>query len=149
MADLSVSLARLRAGISLASPGQCLHYLSDAEYRLGDWDNALIHSELAVSLAHDTDRIWDLAFVHGFAAVVPAARGDWQLASGHVEASLATARAIGTGTGVTSAARPAPSWRGPAVTGPECWLLPHRRGHWAGTRSPVSPPTGAPWSSRP
>jgi DNA-binding CsgD family transcriptional regulator/tetratricopeptide (TPR) repeat protein len=105
VADLSVSLARLRAGISLASPGQCLHYLSDAEYRLGDWDNALIHSELAVSLAHDTDRIWDLAFVHGFAAVIPAARGDWQLAASHVEASLATARAIGTGTGVTTAAR--------------------------------------------
>jgi DNA-binding CsgD family transcriptional regulator len=130
--DLSVSLARLRAGISLASPGQCLHYLSDAEYRLGDWDNALIHSELAVSLAHDTDRIWDLAFVHGFAAVVPAARGDWQLASGHVEASLATARAIGTGTGVTAAAR----------AGAE---LARARGDWTGVLAATAPARALGW----
>ena len=105
VADLSVSLARLRDGISLASPSQCLSYLSDAEYRLGDWDDALIHSELAVSLARDTDRIWDYAFVHGFAAIVPAARGDWELASSHVKAALAAARAMGTGAGVTTAAR--------------------------------------------
>jgi DNA-binding CsgD family transcriptional regulator len=132
VADLSVSLARLRAGISLASPGQCLHYLSDAEYRLGDWDNAVLHSELAVSLAHDTDRIWDLAFVHGFAAVVPAARGDWQLASGHVEASLATARAIGTGTGVTTAAR----------AGAE---LARARGDWPGVLSATAPARAQGW----
>ena len=135
VADLSVSLARLRAGISLASPGQCLVYLSDAEYRLGDWDNALIHSELAVSLSHDTDQIWDRAFVHGFAALVPAARGDWQLASGHVEASLATARAIGTGTGVTTAARAGAELARPAATCPECCRPPRPRGSWAGTRS--------------
>ena len=135
-ADLSVSLARLRAGISLASPGQCLHYLSDAEYRLGDWDSAVLHSELAVSLAYDTDRIWDLAFVHGFAAVVPAARGDWELASGHVEASLATARAIGTGTGVTTAAR----------AGAE---LARARGDWPGVLSATAPARALGWPEIP
>ncbi len=103
--DLSAALARLRAGVSLQSPGQCLAYLTDAEYRLGDWDDAFIHSALAVSLAHDADRTWDFAFVHGYAALVPAARGDWQLAGAHVEASLAAVRAFGTGTGVTTAAR--------------------------------------------
>jgi hypothetical protein len=103
--DLSTGLARLRAGVSVQSPGQCLAYLTDAEYRLGDWDDALIHSALAVSLAHDADRTWDFAFVHGYAALVPAARGDWQLAGAHVEASLSAVRAFGTGTGVTTAAR--------------------------------------------
>ena len=104
LGDLSVGMTRLRAGVSSHDPGHCLVYLSDAEYRLGAWDDALIHSALAVSLAHDADRTWDLAFVHGYAALVPAARGDWQLADAHVEASQAAARAFGTGTGVTTAA---------------------------------------------
>jgi DNA-binding CsgD family transcriptional regulator/tetratricopeptide (TPR) repeat protein len=104
MADLPVGLARLRAGVSLRDPGHCLVYLSDAEYRAGAWDDALMHSALAVSLAHDADRTWDFAFVHGYAALVPAARGDWLLAGAHVEASWAAARGFGTGTGVTTAA---------------------------------------------
>jgi ATP/maltotriose-dependent transcriptional regulator MalT len=104
VADLSVSLARQRAGVSSRDPGHCAIYLSDAEYRLGAWDDALMHSALAVSLAHDCDRTWAFAFVHGYAALVPAARGDWKLATAHVEASRAAARAFGTGTGVTTAA---------------------------------------------
>ena len=104
MADLSAGVARLRAGVSSAYATQRLIYLSDAEYRLGAWDDALMHSALAVSLARDADRTVELAFVHGYAARVPAARGDWQLAGAHVEASRAAARAFGTGTGVTIAA---------------------------------------------
>jgi len=104
MTDLSVGVARLRAGVRSTYSSQRLVYLSDAEYRLGAWDDALMHSALAVSLAHDADRTLDLAFVHGYAALVPAARGDWQLAGAHVEASRAAARDFGTGTGVTTAA---------------------------------------------
>jgi DNA-binding CsgD family transcriptional regulator len=98
MADLSEGAARQRAGVSSHDPGMALVYLSDAEYRLGAWDDALMHSALAVSLAHDADRTWDFALVHGFAARVPAARGDWQLAGAHVEASRAAGRAFGIGT---------------------------------------------------
>ena len=102
MADLSVGLARLRAGVSLRYPGQCLTFLSAAEYCLGAWDDALIHSELAVSLAQDNDRTWALAFAHAHAAIVPAARGDWPLAAAHAEASRAAAS--GSGVAVTHAA---------------------------------------------
>ena len=102
MTDLSVSLARLRAGVSLRYPGQCLTFLSATEYGLGAWDDALTHSELAVSLAHDNDRAWALAFAHAYAAIVPAARGDWQVAAAHVEASRAAAS--GAGMAVTHAA---------------------------------------------
>jgi DNA-binding CsgD family transcriptional regulator/tetratricopeptide (TPR) repeat protein len=102
VADLSVSLARLRAGVSLRYPGQCLTFLADAEYRIGAWDDALTHSELAVSLAQDNIRTWALAFAHAHAAIVPAARGDWQLAAAHVEASRAAAS--GAGMAVTNAA---------------------------------------------
>ena len=104
MADLSVGVARQRAGVISHDPDMGLLYLSDAEYRLGAWDDALMHSALVVSLSHDSDRTWDYAFVHGYAALVPAARGDWQLAGAHVEASRAAARAFGTGSGVTTAA---------------------------------------------
>ena len=102
MTDLSVSLARLRAGVNLRYPGQCLTFLADAEYRLGAWDDALTHSELAVSLAQGNDRTWALAFAHAYAAIVPADRGDWQLAAAHVEASRAAAP--GAGIAVTHAA---------------------------------------------
>jgi DNA-binding CsgD family transcriptional regulator/tetratricopeptide (TPR) repeat protein len=102
MTDLSVSLARLRAGVNLHFPGQCLTFLAEAEYRLGDWDDALIHSGLAVSLAQGNDRTWALAFAHAHAAIVPADRGDWQLAAAHVEASRAAAP--GAGIAVTHAA---------------------------------------------
>jgi DNA-binding CsgD family transcriptional regulator/tetratricopeptide (TPR) repeat protein len=100
--DLSVSLARLRAGANLRFPGQCLVFLADAEYRLGAWDDALTHSELAVSLAHENDRTWALAFAHAYAAIVPAGRGDWQLAAAHVDA--ARAAASGADMAVTTAA---------------------------------------------
>ncbi len=102
MTDLSVGLARLRAGLNLRYPGQCLTFLADAEYRLGAWDDAHTHSELAVSLAQGNDRTWALAFAHACAAIVPADRGDWQLAAAHVAA--ARAAASGAGIAVTHAA---------------------------------------------
>jgi DNA-binding CsgD family transcriptional regulator len=102
VADLSAAAGRLRAGLRLRYASQCLGYLAEAEYRLGDWDDAVIHSELAVSLATDAGRTWDLSFVHGFAALVPAARGDWEVAAGHVEEAGAAARAFGAGMAVTA-----------------------------------------------
>ena len=103
VADLLVGVARLRAGVNVRYAGQCLFYLTAAEYRLGRWDDATIHGELAVSLAHDADRTGEFAFSHGYAALVPAARGDWQLAGAHVEAAQAAARTA-TATGKSAAA---------------------------------------------
>ena len=79
VADLSTAAARLRAGVPLRYACRCLGYLAGAEYRLGCWDDAVVHAELAVSLAHDADRVWDLGLVHGVAALVPApaATGSW------------------------------------------------------------------------
>ena len=129
-----MSLARLRAGVSLRYPGQCLTFLADAEYRTGAWDDALTHSELAVSLAQDSDRTWALAFAHSHAAIVPADRGDWQLAAAHVEASRAAAS--GAGIAVTNAA-----WAGAELALArgdlqECYQPRQPCGHLAGMRSP-------------
>jgi DNA-binding CsgD family transcriptional regulator len=95
IADLSAAAARLRAGVPLRSPSLCLSHLALAEYRVGSWDDAVVHAELAVSLARDADRAWEFSWVHHVAAVVPALRGDWEAASVHVE--LATEAARGSG----------------------------------------------------
>ena len=57
IADLSAAVARLRAGVPLRSASHCLSYLAGAEWRLGSWDDAVVHAELAVSLAEDADRV--------------------------------------------------------------------------------------------
>jgi DNA-binding CsgD family transcriptional regulator/tetratricopeptide (TPR) repeat protein len=95
IADLSAAAARLRAGIPLRSPSLCLAHLALAEWRVGSWDDAVVHAELAVSLARDADRAWEFAVVHYVAAVVPALRGEWQAADAHVEMALEAARFTG------------------------------------------------------
>jgi len=95
IADLTTAAARLRAGVPLRYASRCLSYLASAEYRLGSWDDAVVHAELAVSLAHDADRVWDFGLVHSVAAVVPALRGDWDVASAHVRMATQAAQAVG------------------------------------------------------
>lgn len=102
VADLSVAAGRIGDGVPLRYASQCLGYLAEAEYRLGAWDDAVLHGELAVSLATDAGRTWDFSFVHGFATLVPAARGDWDVAADHVEAAGSAARAFGAGLAVTA-----------------------------------------------
>jgi DNA-binding CsgD family transcriptional regulator len=93
--DLATAANRIRAGLQVRFPGQPLAYLAEAEFRRGRWDDSQDHAELAVSLAHDADRHYDLAFVHSAAARVPACRGDWAVAASHVEAAEDAARTLG------------------------------------------------------
>ena len=104
VADLTAAAARLRAGVPLRDAGPCLGYLAGAEYRLGSWDDAVVHAELAVSLAHDADRVRDLGLGHSIAALVPAARGDWELADAHVRLATEAAQAIGVPVAIIGAA---------------------------------------------
>jgi DNA-binding CsgD family transcriptional regulator len=103
LADLSTAAARLRAGVPLRAT-MCLCYLAGAEYRLGSWDDAVLHAELAVSLVQDADRVWDLSLVHSVAAVVPALRGDWEVASAHVRMATEAGQASGDPGAITAAA---------------------------------------------
>jgi DNA-binding CsgD family transcriptional regulator len=104
IADLSTAATRLRAGVPLRSAGQCLSYLAGAEYLLGSWDDAVVHAELAVSLAHAADRVWEFGFVHLIAAIVPAQRGDWETASGHAQVATEVGQALGTPRTIAAAA---------------------------------------------
>jgi DNA-binding SARP family transcriptional activator/DNA-binding CsgD family transcriptional regulator/tetratricopeptide (TPR) repeat protein len=95
IADLSTAAARLRGGQPLTTASICLAQLASAEFRIGSWDDAMGHAELAVSLAYDAGRVLDLANAHSIAAVVPAVRGDWAAASAHVQLATQAAQAVG------------------------------------------------------
>ena len=93
--DLGQAANRVRAGLQVRFPSRALGFLAEAEFRRGRWDDCQDHAELAVALARDADRSYDLPIVHAAAAKVPACRGDWALAVGHVEAAEETGRAFG------------------------------------------------------
>ncbi len=93
--DLGVAVKRIKAGLQVRFPGQPLAFLAEAEFRRGRWDDCQDHAELAVSLARDADLYYDLPIVHSAAARVPACRGDWAVAAGHVQAAEDAARAFG------------------------------------------------------
>jgi DNA-binding NarL/FixJ family response regulator len=71
-------------------------YLAETEYRLGEWDDAVVHGDLAVSLVDDTDQLWLRVFAHSVAALVWAARGGWSVAEEHVNTARATASRLGS-----------------------------------------------------
>jgi DNA-binding NarL/FixJ family response regulator/tetratricopeptide (TPR) repeat protein len=93
--DLEQAVNRVRAGLQVRFPGPPLGFLAEAEFRRGRWDDCQDHAELAVTLARDADRSYDLPIVHAAAAKVPACRGDWTVAAGHVEAAEEAGRAFG------------------------------------------------------
>ena len=95
MGDLTEVVSRITAGLQVRFPGQPLAYLAEAEFRSGRWDDSQGHAELAVSLARDSDRDYDLTFVHSAAAKVPACRGDWAGATDHVDAAEQAALTFG------------------------------------------------------
>jgi DNA-binding CsgD family transcriptional regulator/tetratricopeptide (TPR) repeat protein len=109
LADLGVAAARLRAGVPLTYPGPCLAHLSDAHFRRGDWDAAVTHAQLAISLAEDGDRPLDLARAHARAAQVLAFRGHWPAAQAHVSAAQAAAGRLPLVLAVAAAATAAAS----------------------------------------
>ncbi len=115
IADLSTAAARLRAGVPLRTASVCLSYLATAEHSLGSWDDAVVHGELAVSLAQDAGRVWEFGLVHSVAAIVRAARGDWELASAHVRTAADAAQALGDWGRSALPPSPGSSWPWPGA----------------------------------
>ena len=91
--DLSAVIAWSRAGSPLRSLPNAYGALAQTEYQLGRWEEGLTHADLAVSLGEDTDRAWDLPFVHAVAAQLHAGRGDWAAATQRVESARRAAQA--------------------------------------------------------
>jgi DNA-binding CsgD family transcriptional regulator len=78
--------------------------LADAEYRLGDWDQSLIHGRDAVAAAEDADQRWLTAVVHAVASFVLVGRGAWEGAEAHAQAALGAAGAAGDAASTAYAA---------------------------------------------
>lgn len=89
--DLSSVIGWARAGSVPRSLPNAYGSLAEAEYRIGRWDEAQAHADVAVSLARDSDQVWELPFVHAVAAAVHAGRGDTALADQHVAAAASAA----------------------------------------------------------
>ena len=87
VADLSEAVSRDYGGrsVRLRLPGLCV--LCDAQYRLGQWDEAIVSGELAVSLATDTDQWIPLQQAHAVVSYIHAGRGSFELAERHLDAA--------------------------------------------------------------
>jgi DNA-binding CsgD family transcriptional regulator len=95
-ADLSaVAASPLLPGMPLVALG----WLAEAEFRLGAWDDSVVHANLAVSLVDDTDQVWLGPFVHTMAVWALAARGDWERAQAHVRSAGEGAAVLGDPAG--------------------------------------------------
>src|SRR3954447_330343 len=54
--------------------------LSRADYLAGEWDEAVLHAERAVAINDESEYGFTQAMVFSIAALVPAARGEWDVA---------------------------------------------------------------------
>jgi DNA-binding CsgD family transcriptional regulator len=54
--------------------------LSRADYLAGDWDQAVVHAERAVAVNDESEFGFTQSMVVSIAALVPAARGEWEVA---------------------------------------------------------------------
>jgi len=104
--DLVGAVADLRAAVRPDGIGRSsrqlvlgLSSLSDAHYRLGEWDDAVVQGELAVSLARDSDHIFTLQQAHAIVSWAHAGRGDFGLAQAHVDAAAGIVELIPTWSG--------------------------------------------------
>ena len=57
---------------------QAVGFMGEAAFRMGLFDQAIEHTELAVSLATEAERAWELPMLHGLAALPRAARGGFR-----------------------------------------------------------------------
>lgn len=103
--DLTVAASRVSGGLRVRFPALALGFLADAEFRLGRWDDATGHADLAVALACDADRDCDLAFVHSMAVPVAACRGEWAAAAAHLQAAEQAARTFAGFNPIVASAR--------------------------------------------
>jgi ATP/maltotriose-dependent transcriptional regulator MalT len=85
-ADLEQVLPSMNRGLR---PHQltALGGLAEVEYRTGNWDRSSTLAHQLVGLVEDTGQTWLLALAHAECVLVLAARGQWELAERHVQAS--------------------------------------------------------------
>ncbi len=63
-------------------------YLARTEWTAGDWDDAMVHADRALAINLESDFGFQHSAITGIAVLVPAARGDWDVADAHVRAMI-------------------------------------------------------------
>lgn len=79
----SAAVGASALGVS-ATASFCLAYLARAEYFAGAWDDAVVHADRAVAVSTEADLDFVSAMASAVAALVPAARGDYDDAEAHL-----------------------------------------------------------------
>ena len=102
--DLAPVAERLRRRGPAHQAIEALTILATAEYRLGEWDDASVHGQLAASLSEDADQTWLLAGAHAAACAPLAGRGDWEAATAHADAARRASELVGAEFGIAQAA---------------------------------------------
>ncbi len=107
---IAAAIADMRVAIRLARQGAAAAQLPRAHLQLaqlllnaGDWDDAMIHADLALSLVSDQQRIWMEAQAHAALGRLFADRGQWALATEHVVVANTAAASLGTAEAVFTA----------------------------------------------
>ena len=102
--------ADLRAAIRVAPRDSAPAQLSRAHLHLaqlllssGEWDDALVHARLALSLTSDEQLMWIEAQAHAALATMAACRGQWATAASEVSAAHTAAAVLGTSEAVFTA----------------------------------------------
>ena len=97
------AVADLRAAARVAPQNSASAQLSRAHLHLaqlllssGEWDDALVHARLALSLTSDEQLMWIEAQAHAALATVAASRGQWATAAREVSAAHTAAAVLGT-----------------------------------------------------
>jgi DNA-binding CsgD family transcriptional regulator len=91
--DLRWALRLARQGPALLLPVAHLR-LSQLLFEAGDWDEALVHAHLVLSLVPEPGATWVETETHSAIACVLASRGEWAAAEEHMAAAQAIADGI-------------------------------------------------------
>ncbi|MGD9985415.1 helix-turn-helix transcriptional regulator [Pseudonocardia sp.] len=113
-------------GMSMQARVLALAHLSEATYRIGDWDGSAAHGSLALSLARDAGVLLGAGITNALTSYVAAGRGEWDVARTRVDTALGATRLL-------------PWWGGVAYSSTAAAVLAQARGDPAGMRAALAP----------
>ncbi|RTL66125.1 MAG: helix-turn-helix transcriptional regulator [Pseudonocardiaceae bacterium] len=114
------------AGMSMQARVLALAHLSEANYRIGDWDGSAAHGTLALSLARDAGVLLGAGITNALTSYVASGRGDWDVAQTRVDTALGATRLL-------------PWWGGYAYSSTAAAILAQARGDPAGMHAALAP----------
>jgi ATP/maltotriose-dependent transcriptional regulator MalT len=103
VADLRAAIGRVRDTVPVPQLPRAHIHLAQLLVHQGDWDQALLHARVALSLVSDEGHLWIKAQAHSASGTILASRGDWEAASAHAESAHQAADLLGTSEAVFTA----------------------------------------------